>query len=80
MATVRSCDRCGQPMEDVGSEHVPTRETGHDVHFGDRRARLRCSSCGYEEPPAETVSDGEVESWENEGGCVIGSVNPSPGQ
>ena len=57
-------------MEDVGSEYVPARETGHDVHLGDRRRRLRCSNCGYEEPLAETVSEGEVESWENEGGSA----------
>ncbi len=70
MATVRSCDRCGQLMEEVGSEYVPARETEHDVHLGDRRRRLRCSNCGYEKPLAETVLEGEVESWENEGGSA----------
>ncbi len=72
MVNERSCDRCGQSMEDVGSEYVPARETGHDVHLGDRRRRLRCSNCGYEEPLAGTVSEGEVETWENEGGSAWG--------
>ena len=71
MATVRPCDRCGQPMEDVGFEDMPPRETGHDVQPTDRR-RLRCPACGYEKTLAETVPEGEVESWENEGGSAWG--------
>ena len=27
MVNERSCDRCGQSMEEVGSEYVPARET-----------------------------------------------------
>ncbi len=71
MATVRPGDRCGHPMEDVGFEDMPPRETGHDVQPTDRR-RLRCSACGYEKTLAETVPEGEVESWENEGGSAWG--------
>ena len=70
MVNERSCDRCGQPMEDVGSEYLPARATGHDVHLGDRRQRPRCPACGYEKTLAETVPEGEVESWENEGGSA----------
>ncbi len=66
MATVRPCDRCGHAMEDVGVEDMPPRETGHDVQPTDRRG-LRCPACGYEQTLAETVPEGEGESWEDEG-------------
>ncbi len=56
MATVRPCDRCGHPMEDVGFEDMPPRETGHGVQPTDWRRQLRSPACGYEKTLAETPS------------------------
>ena len=72
MADESPCDRCGQPMEEVGFEYERARETGHDVQPADRRRRLRCPACSYEKTLAETVPAGEIESWENEGGSAWG--------
>ncbi len=70
MANERPCDRCGHVMDDVGVENERARETGHDVQLADRRRRLRCPACGYEKTLAETAPEGEVDSWENEGGSA----------
>ncbi len=70
MAIERPCDRCGHLMEDVGLEDRRARKTEH-VQPADRR-RFRCPECGTEKMVAETAPEGEVESWENEGGSAWG--------
>ena len=69
MAIERPCERCGHPtLEDVGLEDKGARTTEH-VQPADRRRRFRCPECGAE----KTVTESEVESWENEGGSAWGN-------
>ena len=58
-------------MEDVGLEDQRARKTEH-VRSADRQRRFRCSECGAEKTVTETAPEGEVESWENEGGSAWG--------
>ena len=58
-------------MEDVGLEDKRARKTEH-VQPADPRRRFRCPQCGAEKAVTETAPDGEVESWENEGGSAWG--------
>ena len=71
MAIERPCDRCGHLMEDVGLEDRRARKTEH-VQPADRRRRFRCPECDTERTVTETAPEGEVESWENEGGSAWG--------
>ena len=57
-------------MDQAGMEYVPARGTGHDFQPATRRRRLRCPECCYEKTLA---SEGQVESWENEGGSAWGN-------
>lgn len=72
MANETPCDRCGHVMEDVSVENEQAREKGHNIQPALRRQRFRCPECGAEKTVAETAHDGEVESWENEGGSAWG--------
>ena len=72
MANETPCGRCGHLMEDVGFENEQAREKGHNVQPVERRRRFRCPECGNEKTLAEAVPEGEVESWENEGGKCVG--------
>ena len=64
------CGKCGHLMEDVSVEHEPARDERHDIQPTHRR--FRCPECGAEKTVAETSHDGEVASWENEGGSAWG--------
>ena len=71
MANETPCDRCGHVMEDVSVENEQAREKGDATPPALRSRRFRCPECGAEKTVAEIAHDGEVESWENEGGkCV----------
>ena len=72
MANEALCGRCGHLMEDVRVENEQAREKEHDIQPAERRLRFRCPECGNERTLAETAHDGEVESWENEGGSAWG--------
>ena len=72
MANETPCDRCGHAMEDVSVENEQAREKGHDIQPALRRRQFRCPECGAEQTVVETAHDGEVESWENEGGGAWG--------
>ncbi len=72
MANETPCDRCGHAMEDVSVENEQAREKGHDIQPALRRRQFRCPECGAEKTVVETAHDGEVESWENEGGGAWG--------
>ena len=72
MANETLCGRCGHVMEDVSVENEQARDQGDAIQPARRRRRFRCRECGAEQTVTETAHDGEVESWENEGGGAWG--------
>ena len=69
MANETPCGRCGHIMEDVGSQNASASTS---AQIANRERRLTCPKCGHETTPAETAPEGEVESWEHEGGSAWG--------